>query len=396
VKLGVLDKTRNPAREAVMGNRAGDASFHAFPDQDLIIVRRHGAAPVKIHAGGRPQCPAAGPGNSVWFLLPGQDALIAFPDPGSLSVHRLPPRPGLPPRGLASLALGPDGNLWFTQKEAGRIGRMTPEGEFTEFPLAPGHSPVAIIRGHDGRMLFTLEGQDLIGSIRAVAEPGGKEPSAASAAEAAASWVAAVPVRMPEKKKAWTSAQRHARMDAWYQEAERRALERKRFEQPEPKPAQDWFWTQGRISAALAAEGPVPAGSAPEPGGEPPAADRPLDVLAEVDATLPPTALEHILERHAMGGMPHKSQFAKEFSTPEGILALIARHLPGAWAGAEDYTCDEMGRTVTFCRQEGVGWYNVHGALIPTSRFAVVTEHVHTEQGLRHAVVTAYPVTATG
>src|SRR5438445_611851 len=36
------------------------------------------------------------------------------------------------PQGIAT---GPDGNVWFTEAGAGRIGRMTPAGALTEFNL---------------------------------------------------------------------------------------------------------------------------------------------------------------------------------------------------------------------------------------------------------------------
>src|SRR3954466_14477917 len=39
-----------------------------------------------------------------------------------------------PGAGPADIALGPDGNLWFTESNApGRIGRITPAGQVTEF-----------------------------------------------------------------------------------------------------------------------------------------------------------------------------------------------------------------------------------------------------------------------
>src|SRR5437879_8902840 len=42
----------------------------------------------------------------------------------------------LPARFVASIAAGPDGNLWFT--EGDRIGRLTPDGVLTEFPVPEG------------------------------------------------------------------------------------------------------------------------------------------------------------------------------------------------------------------------------------------------------------------
>ena len=37
----------------------------------------------------------------------------------------------------AAITAGPDGNLWFTEFDGNRIGRMTPAGAFTEFAPDP-------------------------------------------------------------------------------------------------------------------------------------------------------------------------------------------------------------------------------------------------------------------
>jgi streptogramin lyase len=84
----------------------------------------------------------------------GQFHLFALPSPG-ISV--------------TSIAAGPDGNLWFTENvdENGttsqRIGRMTPAGAFSAFPVpdsfADGYLH-QIIAGPDGNLWFSLEGAD--------------------------------------------------------------------------------------------------------------------------------------------------------------------------------------------------------------------------------------------
>jgi len=39
------------------------------------------------------------------------------------------------------ITVGPDGNLWFTELLVNRIGRITPTGTITKFPLPVGASP---------------------------------------------------------------------------------------------------------------------------------------------------------------------------------------------------------------------------------------------------------------
>jgi streptogramin lyase len=80
--------------------------------------------------------------------------------------------------GSAGITAGPDGNLWFTEeiyKGTGnnqeiigsKIGRISPSGSITEFPL-PGHGgivPAEITAGPDGNLWFTEPGSNKIGRI---------------------------------------------------------------------------------------------------------------------------------------------------------------------------------------------------------------------------------------
>jgi virginiamycin B lyase len=58
---------------------------------------------------------------------------------------------GAGPRGIA---LGSDGNLWFTELD-GRIGRITPDGGITQFSIPSGDEPWHIAAGPDGNLWFT-------------------------------------------------------------------------------------------------------------------------------------------------------------------------------------------------------------------------------------------------
>jgi len=65
-----------------------------------------------------------------------------------------------------AITAGPDGNLWFTEMGANAIGRITPSGTVTEFtvPLA-GAQPTGITAGPDGRLWFTEHAKSRIGRI---------------------------------------------------------------------------------------------------------------------------------------------------------------------------------------------------------------------------------------
>src|SRR5438132_201360 len=61
---------------------------------------------------------------------------------------------------------GNDGNLWFTENYANKIGKITPSGTFTEFPVPTSNSvPFSITQGNDGDLWFTESYVDKIGNI---------------------------------------------------------------------------------------------------------------------------------------------------------------------------------------------------------------------------------------
>src|ERR1700680_2304543 len=57
---------------------------------------------------------------------------------------------GSAPQGIA---VGADGNLWFTENGSNQVGRITTAGVVTEFPA--GTLPFYIAAGSDGNLWFT-------------------------------------------------------------------------------------------------------------------------------------------------------------------------------------------------------------------------------------------------
>jgi virginiamycin B lyase len=56
------------------------------------------------------------------------------------------------------ITAGLDGNLWFTELDANKIGRITPGGTITEFPLSSQALPFGISGGSDGNVWFAEDG----------------------------------------------------------------------------------------------------------------------------------------------------------------------------------------------------------------------------------------------
>jgi virginiamycin B lyase len=72
------------------------------------------------------------------------------------------PTPGSVPDGLTA---APDGDLWFAERLGDKIGRITPSGTFTEFPLQADSQPLALTVGPDGNIWFTEFESNRIGRI---------------------------------------------------------------------------------------------------------------------------------------------------------------------------------------------------------------------------------------
>src|SRR5450755_2804878 len=58
--------------------------------------------------------------------------------------------------GPVGITAGPDGNLWFTENNHDKIGRITPLGVVTEFNagITAGAQPYGITAGPDGNLWF--------------------------------------------------------------------------------------------------------------------------------------------------------------------------------------------------------------------------------------------------
>ena len=70
-----------------------------------------------------------------------------------------------PSAGPSQITTGADGNMWFSETAAGKIGRITPDGDISEFS-PPSGRPAAIAAGPDGTIWFTdLGANNSIGRI---------------------------------------------------------------------------------------------------------------------------------------------------------------------------------------------------------------------------------------
>ena len=195
----LLGEAALPAGGTFNGNpegiAAGPADTSASPTEALWVTEPTAnliarVIPVVVGGGGEgalvteyaglttgafPEGIALGPDGNIWFTEVGKDKVGRLIPPSSSGIgHLNDPPTALDEFPLASssqpvgIAAGPDGNLWIAENVSDKIARMTTAGALTGDFLAPGPSssasgsaPGFITAGADGNMWFG----DLFGAV---------------------------------------------------------------------------------------------------------------------------------------------------------------------------------------------------------------------------------------
>jgi streptogramin lyase len=119
-----------------------------------------------IHTpGARPYGITAGPDGNLWFTESNAGTVGKITPDGAITEYHI--RKGSGPYGITA---GPDGNIWFTERYPGpngetRIGKLTTDGQLTEYLIGSFVQPWDITVGPDGALWFTEEDADFIGRI---------------------------------------------------------------------------------------------------------------------------------------------------------------------------------------------------------------------------------------
>jgi hypothetical protein len=395
-----------PANSRVVSSRDGLTIFFASPDSPRALAWAKGTRRTawldlaKYTVGdrvisSRPQRIVMGPDDRVWLTQTGAHGVTEIhPDPASqaIATELHPVLTGKTPPGPHGIAIGPDGCMWFTLTTGNQIARIGPEGrDFQQFDLPPGTRPVELVCGHDGRLFFTLEGRNAIGSIRArkplregefsaqelrdleaiAADAAGVRtetpvPTAGTMAESKADskagadpWAGPVYRPRPARVKPATQAQRWAA----HMELERLAEERREArlaEEPEPAEAGEaraeakdeagaaasgakagaakaeardeaGAAASGAEAAAARAEAKDAAGSGIRAAGAaaPAAPPRPAGTMRlwEENVYLTRGAVRHAGRRHGRHARKPAGQFAEAYWSHEALERLIAEGL---------------------------------------------------------------------
>ncbi len=111
--------------------------------------------------GSKPSSITAGPDGSMWFTEEANDKIGRISAGGQVKTFDVPTSKAWP----NSITAGPDGNLWFVEPGMpskhptypDQIGRITPKGAITEFPVHDFGTggATSIVAGPDGNLWFT-------------------------------------------------------------------------------------------------------------------------------------------------------------------------------------------------------------------------------------------------
>jgi virginiamycin B lyase len=104
---------------------------------------------------------AVGPDKQFWAVYR-QGHVVSMSLSGKFKAFPIPTSNASP----WCLTLGLDGNLWFTELDGNKIGKVTTKGDITEFPVPSNKSgPYSIVTGSDGALWFTEYNRHHIGRI---------------------------------------------------------------------------------------------------------------------------------------------------------------------------------------------------------------------------------------
>jgi len=107
----------------------------------------------------------AGPDGNIWFTEGSAGKIGRATTHGTITNHYSIGVVSDFPQAI-TVGPGPDADLWFTERDGGKIGRITTAGVLTEYVIpTPASSPQSITLGPDGALWFTETVANKIGRI---------------------------------------------------------------------------------------------------------------------------------------------------------------------------------------------------------------------------------------
>ena len=111
----------------------------------------------------KPYIAVEGPDGNLWFCESGASKIGCFDThTGTFREFALPSADTMP----VGIAVGADGNLWFTEKAGNRVGRISRSGAIAEFAVPTANAgPDGIVLGPDGNIWFSEGEADRIARV---------------------------------------------------------------------------------------------------------------------------------------------------------------------------------------------------------------------------------------
>jgi streptogramin lyase len=110
----------------------------------------------------------AGPDGNLWFTEWNGNKIGKITPAGTITEYTIPTGGSYP----VAITAGPDGNLWFTEQLGNNIGKITTSGTITEYAIPTGGSyPHGITAGPDGNLWFTEYYGNNIGKVSGIDGP---------------------------------------------------------------------------------------------------------------------------------------------------------------------------------------------------------------------------------
>jgi streptogramin lyase len=144
----------------------------AGPDGNLWFTESHAnqvgritlrGAITEFPASGTPDGITAGPGGALWLTEFTGNAIDEMTTAGTIAHRFVIPTGSSLPREILE---GGDGRLWFGEAGASKIGRVSSNGTFAEFPIpTPNSNPGGMTIGADGNVYFTEIFGNKVGQI---------------------------------------------------------------------------------------------------------------------------------------------------------------------------------------------------------------------------------------
>ncbi|UGV26139.1 Virginiamycin B lyase [Rhodopseudomonas boonkerdii] len=128
-----------------------------------FVIPSQATKPTQLNKGSWPRGITVGPDGHLWFAEMAANKIGRITVNGEFTEFTIPTEDAQ----AYGVVTGPDRNLWFTESGAGKIGRLdVATGKITEFALSsPQARPRDITVGPDGHLWFSMNGTDRIGRI---------------------------------------------------------------------------------------------------------------------------------------------------------------------------------------------------------------------------------------